>query len=588
MTSSIHKTSTKSVRKPRIRKATKKIGELIKVKDQSDNADVSGDYTKLDYPLFRIIEGEIIENNIIVLKKQLLESFCFLGLHGDFDLNHSINMLHLMARLTNFEYYANKYSEGDYGKASKNLKELVTYAKHHQKSLEERRNLRFKTGNVFFYDLQFLFKRDEDVMYQDNVLMSGKIKSFELRYYFGIPYYRCTTTQYFFSQNNFYDNEKEHRIFVFEKANLSELPIQILTSDVKNTLIERGKKYVEYTKKSSVKYNPSFAYKEQKVFFNSRTIKILENSRCVIDFYAFASCNQEHTKVVVDDDNEKQELIANEFLHYLPGLVPGYSLTKRTWFEYEINLLTPVIWNNNVFDKVVLDSKLKNIILTLVQEQKNAAFSDIIDNKGKGVVFLLSGPTGVGKTLIAEAVSETTNRPLIRVSLQDLGISPEILEKNLEKIFAMAEDWNGVFLFDECDVFLESRKANDLERNAIVAAFLRHLEYFNGILFLTTNSENNLDSAVLSRVTLPIKFPSLKPNTKIEIWKGLISETGIKISDSEFKRLVKMELPGNGRQIKNAIATSLRIAKSENREVTSQDLENIIGYFAEFAKSQND
>lgn len=69
----------------------------------------------------------------------------------------------------------------------------------------------------------------------------------------------------------------------------------------------------------------------------------------------------------------------------------------------------------------------------------------------------------------------------------DIGTSPENVEFNLTKQFKRASSWGAVLLIDEADVFMERRSTNDLNRNSLVAGFLRSLEYYDGILFLTTN-----------------------------------------------------------------------------------------------------
>ena len=114
-------------------------------------------------------------------------------------------------------------------------------------------------------------------------------------------------------------------------------------------------------------------------------------------------------------------------------------------------------------------------------------FDDIVSGKGKGMILLLSGPPGVGKTLTAEAVSENMRVPLYMMSAGDLGIRPEEVEMNLENILEMVAKWKAILLIDECDVFLEARPIHDMERNKLVSIFLRLLEYYQGTLFLTTN-----------------------------------------------------------------------------------------------------
>jgi hypothetical protein len=68
----------------------------------------------------------------------------------------------------------------------------------------------------------------------------------------------------------------------------------------------------------------------------------------------------------------------------------------------------------------------------------------------------------------------------------------------VSRIFQIASRWKALLLFDEADVFVTKRSPHSLQRNRLVAIFLRKLEYFEGIQFLTTNQVNDFDAAVLS------------------------------------------------------------------------------------------
>lgn len=67
-------------------------------------------------------------------------------------------------------------------------------------------------------------------------------------------------------------------------------------------------------------------------------------------------------------------------------------------------------------------------------------------------------------------------KPLYVVGAGDLGTSASVLDDNLTRIFKISAGWGAVLLIDEADVFLEERSFHDLERNAMVAVFLRELE----------------------------------------------------------------------------------------------------------------
>ena len=114
----------------------------------------------------------------------------------------------------------------------------------------------------------------------------------------------------------------------------------------------------------------------------------------------------------------------------------------------------------------------KDLILRVAKSQaKNKdAFDDVIKGKGKGLIMLLSGPPGVGKTLTAEAVAEVMRVPLFSMGALDLGIRVGEVEDSLDKILRMVSRWNAVLLMDEADVFLEQRTVNDLQRNELVSS----------------------------------------------------------------------------------------------------------------------
>lgn len=118
----------------------------------------------------------------------------------------------------------------------------------------------------------------------------------------------------------------------------------------------------------------------------------------------------------------------------------------------------------------------------------------------------------------AECVSEETQKPLISLTSADIGTSPDLVERRLLKWFKLAKIWSAILLLDEADVFLERRSATDLVRNNLVAIFLRTLEYYQGILFLTTNRIGTFDEAFISRIDVPIYFPALTNEQRTRIW----------------------------------------------------------------------
>jgi SpoVK/Ycf46/Vps4 family AAA+-type ATPase len=170
------------------------------------------------------------------------------------------------------------------------------------------------------------------------------------------------------------------------------------------------------------------------------------------------------------------------------------------------------------------------------------AMEDVIVGKGQGLIMLLSGPPGTGKTLMAEAIADRTHRPLFYLQAEDLGINAAALGANIKRVFEMATEWNAVILLDEADVFMAERNPNDIHRNELVSIFLRELEYYRGIIFLTTNLYHTIDTAFRSRVSLHLLFKSLTREARETVWRKFLQ----RLPDSNRIIDVTDESPATG------------------------------------------
>ena len=170
--------------------------------------------------------------------------------------------------------------------------------------------------------------------------------------------------------------------------------------------------------------------------------------------------------------------------------------------------LEDVVWNEEAFKKLVMKEERRRLIHGLVKahSQGEETFDDFVQNKGRGLVCLLTGSPGVGKTLTAEVVAETTRRPLYVVSSGELGVSADVVDQRLVTILEITRRWGCVLLIDEADVFLSVHGQN-LEKDTLVSIFLRHMEYFRGVLILTTNRHSSIDPAFESEFPLSTYHP---------------------------------------------------------------------------------
>ncbi|KAK5942842.1 hypothetical protein PMZ80_005408 [Knufia obscura] len=253
----------------------------------------------------------------------------------------------------------------------------------------------------------------------------------------------------------------------------------------------------------------------------------------------------------------------------------GFAFTDKLFLDFFVDNLTPIEWNTSCFEQLVLPTSQKELVQALVAEHtqrdngSGKSFDDIVKNKGLGLILVLHGPPGVGKTLTAECVAEFSKRPLYIVSSGDLGTTSSVLDDKLSRILDLASTWKAVLLIDEADVFLERRSLNDMERNSLVSIFLRTLEYYSGILFMTTNRVRTFDDAFKSRIHVPLKYEELPHSSRVTIWRNFLdkirssdpaSEGGVvvDVDGAGYERLA--EAPLNGRQIKNVVRTAKSLA----------------------------
>ena len=139
-----------------------------------------------------------------------------------------------------------------------------------------------------------------------------------------------------------------------------------------------------------------------------------------------------------------------------------------------------------------------------------------------------------------------------KISAGELGVQPDVLEERLSRIFRLAHKWRAVLLLDEADVYLERRVTQDVLRNSLVSVFLRSLEHYKGIFFLTTNRVGDFDEAVCSRIHLFLKYHNLEEWAKRKVWKtflqGATTVAGpATVSPSELSILITVA--SNGRQV---------------------------------------
>ncbi|KAK6066212.1 AAA family ATPase [Seiridium cupressi] len=391
-----------------------------------------------------------------------------------------------------------------------------------------------------------------------------------------------------------------------ELGELPTMPLHLLedANAVREDLYERGRTFESYIGQHFVQYNGIALKKMQKGYARFNV-----TGRVMIDcktYHRIEPNDSFHVKVLTNDESAKNdrarkrargntEFVSEEVVHdrlsdedvlLCNATVRGYSFTAKKFLEFFADQLFPIEWNTRCFDDLVLDAGTKKTVQALVSthSEKRETFDDIVKGKGQGLVCVLHGPPGVGKTLTAECVAEFVRRPLYMVSSGDLGTTSGDLDHQLTRIMDMTSTWRAVLLIDEADVFLEKRSLHDLHRNAMVSVFLRVLEYYSGILFLTTNRVNTFDDAFKSRIHIPIRYTDLSIESRMQIWRNFCKMVpgGVDIDDVGIAILAEHDL--NGRQIKNVIKAAESLATFDKIKLDLKTLQQVTKIQATFEK----
>ncbi|KAI8717281.1 AAA domain-containing protein [Fusarium sp. LHS14.1] len=361
-------------------------------------------------------------------------------------------------------------------------------------------------------------------------------------------------------------------------------------------LTARGRKVLGLQRFEHCTYNGIVVRKT-----DSTTLRRNVNSRIVIDPQGYDKyyLNQGQREI---NDPEKDWMVPTlEELIFMSETVSGFSLKDKLWFQFFVEDIQLIDWHAEAYSDFVFDEQKKELVLSLVlnhnmNNSTSRAMQDVIVDKGKGLIVMLSGPSGTGKTLMAEAIADHLHRPLYRLEAKDLGTQAASLGTNFKRVSELTTAWNAIILLDEAEVFMAPREPGHVSQNDLSSAFLRELEYFSGIIFLTTPTiKTGIDSAFRGRASVHLVFPPFTQQTREKVWSmflNRLSQQRRRISDGREdvapdepndepyamsvneNDIAQLALWGlNGREIKAAIQIVHNWCCNKNYEMTLARLE---------------
>ncbi|MCW7760582.1 ATP-binding protein [Photorhabdus luminescens] len=259
------------------------------------------------------------------------------------------------------------------------------------------------------------------------------------------------------------------------------------------------------------------------------------------------------------------------------GQLKEIDLRKALSFRAQQNfgkLAQRITPKRNFNDLVISDAlaqQLKEIIAAIHYRDQILAtgFQEKI-GYGTGISALFYGESGTGKTMAAEVIAGYLGVDLIKVDLSTV-VNKYIgeTEKNISRIFDLAEADSGVLFFDEADALFgkrsETKDAQDRHANIEVSYLLQRLENYPGLVILATNNRSHLDSAFNRRFTFITRFAYPDETLRKKMWQVIWPEQ-LKLSDTiDFTHLAK-RADLTGANIRNIALLASMLAKNDHCE----------------------
>lgn len=246
-----------------------------------------------------------------------------------------------------------------------------------------------------------------------------------------------------------------------------------------------------------------------------------------------------------------------------------FHLEKHRFFKLHVVNMAPYKYKPEMADMLILPPKVDRVAKMLMASESDEA-EDIVEGKSQGKMITCVGDPGLGKTLLAEVLSEAIEKPLYKIQAAQLGLDPETLESKLRILLHRAERWDCVLMIDEANAYIHDRGI-DVTQNAIVGVFLRLLEYFRGTIILTTNQTNadgtdmDIDDAILSRSNAVIHFELPTEDEALRIWKVQKKLLKAELTEEAVVKGVK-HFRYSGRSIRQLIRLAWGLAKFEKKD----------------------
>ncbi|KAG2115816.1 uncharacterized protein F5147DRAFT_674779 [Suillus discolor] len=319
---------------------------------------------------------------------------------------------------------------------------------------------------------------------------------------------------------------------------LADFQTYEMTPEIRRRLTERGRKYASLA---------GFHY------------KLHRGRRIIVDRLAWNTFGYNHTDdtsfpyPLLQDrskarDNDNIPAVPEDDIALLPRFMPGFDLERKSWGFFDVDEIEPIRFNENAWKHIVLDESSKDVIEGVVGAfdfSKEA----MADEEQSGLVILLHGPSGTGKTATVEAIAEHFKRPLLSLA----AMFPSV-----------ARSWNAIVLIEAGDLLMQTQRHEPImEEQNRISTILDFFERHRCIVFVTARTTC---TAYMSHFAITIQYPELDGDSRQTMWSSMLSEEADNISRRDIEELSRVAV--NGRAMRNIHTTAKALARSRKQPIS--------------------
>ncbi|KAF2113102.1 hypothetical protein BDV96DRAFT_151171 [Lophiotrema nucula] len=266
----------------------------------------------------------------------------------------------------------------------------------------------------------------------------------------------------------------------------------------------------------------------------------------------------------------------------------AFRLRNLKWVQVHIWDLSNITTTEAALDRLVLPKSQKELLISRINDHQQVRTSPatvdwrnlrIVAKSPEGLMILLHGPPGTGKTATVNSVAERFGLPVYTLSCSSLGTTTEEMETRLSKHLRLAHKWDCITLLEDASLFIGRDGGYNPSFGTTVPVFMRTLEMHHGIVFLELNQSLLVDKSVRSRMHISLYYPPIDNDKKFKkIWMTFLQSmeqelnnyhVGIRVEKEDIMEyLVQAKKTYNGHHIRQAIQTITIRAKQRAKEAS--------------------